>query len=250
MLGFEKLKSSWGWYACGKHPVAKDYFNAGDEKAILTAFANWMDNGFRLADPPRVRVQRSWRFWAKGYEKDAVVCGILKDSSDRVGRPYPLLVLGTGILKGSSGNWWHLLRACDQTWRKIEFACAQQYDDVQVFVDQIHAIGPPEAKWKAYSDAARPADDGCRLPDAVTDEMDRLSMDKAGIIPIDTPANRMPDLDPAAVHVWLKSYLNVSPNAVFAGGTPDATGLAVYARPLATQDFVDLWTFNATDGIE
>lgn len=89
------------WAACGKHPAARDFFRVGQEFPMLKIFSRWVDDGYTvLARKNNNFLPNSWRFWAKGAVRDFLMCGLIKDSSDRIGRNYPLLIIGTGLLRG------------------------------------------------------------------------------------------------------------------------------------------------------
>ena len=100
MLGSLKSAPAWKWAAFGKHPVAGDYFNAGPDDPFFQAFSGWVENGYRQVCSGRKNSTDlySWRFWAKGHQKDSLMCGVGRDSFDTIGRPYPLVVMGAGIL--------------------------------------------------------------------------------------------------------------------------------------------------------
>jgi len=86
----------------GKHPVAMDYFHLGTSAPLVNAFGAWIENGYqKVVSPARNGLAlHSWRFWARGIQKGHIACGVVRDSSDSTGRPYPLLVMGIGKLPG------------------------------------------------------------------------------------------------------------------------------------------------------
>ena len=107
MLGSVKSERSWKWTACGKHPSAGDYFKFGNDDLMVREFTGWIEDGYHqllLSSPKRSRLC-SWRFWVKGQKKNAIVCGICRDSSDRMGRPFPLIVIGKGKVPGWEDHW-------------------------------------------------------------------------------------------------------------------------------------------------
>lgn len=92
--------NKWQWVICGKHPGLKDYFQLGPNLPMVAALADWIEKGYRGVAGARTLASNllSWRFWAAGPDRNTLLCGILRDSSDSVGRPYPLLVAGSGPL--------------------------------------------------------------------------------------------------------------------------------------------------------
>ena len=107
MLGSLKSSAGWKWTAFGKHPVAGDYFYAGADDPFFQAFSGWVENGYRQISTERKNATDlySWRFWAKGAQKDTLVYGVGRDSFDTIGRPYPLVIMGTGTLADWHRNW-------------------------------------------------------------------------------------------------------------------------------------------------
>ena len=90
MLGSIIQNRKWNWAAVGKHPSAKDYIRIGGGSALLDAVAQWSANGYHELSPGKTQqpVYRSWRFWLKGIKKGSIICGLGRDSSDSIGRPF------------------------------------------------------------------------------------------------------------------------------------------------------------------
>ena len=100
MLGSLIKGPTWCWAAVGKHPVAADYIRLGNSTSLLDAVADWVAKGYDelLRMDGRSQDSHSWRFWLRGVKKDTLICGLCRDSSDRIGRPYPLMIMGEGRL--------------------------------------------------------------------------------------------------------------------------------------------------------
>jgi type VI secretion system protein VasJ len=47
-------------------------------------------------------------------------CGLGRDSSDSIGCPYPLLIMGEGRLKGWEKRWSQLPVQLNRTWKRME----------------------------------------------------------------------------------------------------------------------------------
>ncbi len=76
---------NWRFVALGKHPVAKDFLKLGasiplvdDLSAMLKTAYSTLTSKFDSAPG-----FSSWRFWSKGSGKDSLICGIVRDSSDK-----------------------------------------------------------------------------------------------------------------------------------------------------------------------
>ena len=94
----------WRFAAFGKHPGAKDYIRLGSTTPMLEGIADWVDKGYAGIEGKKKGMAdaASWRFWSKGFGPGALVCGVVRDSADRLGRPYPLLVFlsrGLAVLR-------------------------------------------------------------------------------------------------------------------------------------------------------
>ena len=100
MLGTD-ITTTWHWSAFGKHPAAADYFRLGYSSPFVDGLTKWVESGYRLlaerSDTPPPFC--SWRFWARGFGRESLVLGVVRVSSDSLGRPYPLLIMGSGPLQ-------------------------------------------------------------------------------------------------------------------------------------------------------
>jgi hypothetical protein len=72
MLGLGKYRKTWHWGACGKHPVARDYFKISHKTPVFDAFESWIEKGYAaLAKRQKLDPEvYSWRFLAKGLKKE------------------------------------------------------------------------------------------------------------------------------------------------------------------------------------
>jgi type VI secretion system protein VasJ len=245
VLGSLESANDWHWAAWGKHPVAKDYFTLGLSAPLLKAFSEWVEKGYQMLGSRERASSKlySWRFWARGPKSKIVVCGVARDSSDSLGRPYPLLIMGTGALEGWEDQWDLLPFVCEETWRQIEYMSTKRFIDFGQFEDEVRLIKPPYPRWSEFVSQREHFQGGSSWNPA---DMERKALgppDKPEIfVPIDV---RHPN-DPFAVaglwHAFLKSRIGGVPNAVFLGGAPDETHLAVFRRALVPADFVRLWS--------
>lgn len=245
MLGSINLKTSWNWTACGKHPVAADYFSAGSDNPLLKALSDWVKNGYRILGPRNKRTPNlySWRFWAGGAGKGNLICGIVRDSSDSLGRPYPLLIMGTGSLKGWRDHWEFLPFACEKTWSQIEYLSARRFMDFKQLEEGVRMIDPPDSDWSTFQNQSVSRSDlKFSLGNQFHSGVDNFAKDTDFLLPLDCgPLN---DCFKAAAlwHLFLKTRLGNRPNAVFMGGVPEKTFLSLINHALVPNDFVRLWS--------
>ena len=139
MLGRIRVERRWQWLAHGKHPSARDYFKIGADFPLGRAFSEWAGKGYEgiVTKNRSVSGQASWRFWTREARRDHVVCGILRDSSDAFGRPYPLLVMGSGPVAGWDTNWDLVPFACENAWVQMEYLSARPFIDLRTFEAEV-----------------------------------------------------------------------------------------------------------------
>ena len=253
MLGIGKPKNIWNWAACGKHPVARDYFRLNLNTSLLIAFENWIEKGFLALSNRQIsiRYMYSWRFWAKGIKKGNLICGVAKDSSDTIGRPYPLVIMGDGTLDGWEEHWDLLPHAFETTWEQIEYISSRRFENLKGLEHEVYAIKPPKPDWMEWKSQNRNQGKRQSLPNALTISKDNdeikvkaVCLDKKTecLVPLDIQAGGDP-LDIA--NHWsslLKLHSAEVPNAIFLGGVPEKRFLAVFNRSLNADDFVRLWS--------
>jgi type VI secretion system protein VasJ len=252
MLGAIGMNSAWQWSAYGKHPVARDYFRLGKDFALSKGFSDWVEKGYPLVTAKKEIGPglSSWRFWARGPGKDGLACGLVRDSADRVGRPYPLLIMGMGPLKGWEDHWDLLPFACERTWEQVEYLSALIVTDFKKLEAEIQNIRPPSPEWSEY---------GSRRED-FRNELVSPSANGASGMPHDPgQASKLLEktelfigLDGGPLHdqfarigfwhFFVRTRLTAIPNVIFMGGTFEKACLALYRRPLVASDFLELWT--------
>jgi type VI secretion system protein VasJ len=256
VLGNIKSVQNWNWSAYGKHPAAKDYFSIGQESPIGKSFANWVDSGYRGqgaikrpgADPV------AWRFWARGAGKENIVCGIVKDSCDSVGRHYPLLIIGTGSLRDWEKRWDLLPLACDKSWGHIEYVSARMLHDIKALAIEIRNVRQPSSEWAEFESTRKALMESLTVTGREHAPYDLDSLKKRAIGLSDKPEGFI-SLDHKSFHdqfalisCWhmlLKTHSKSVPNAVFIGGTFGQSFMAFFNRSLQTADFMHLWSLTS-----
>jgi type VI secretion system protein VasJ len=242
----------------GKHPAVMDYFQLGCSAPLASAFAVWIENGYqKLVSKNRMRPAFcSWRFWAKGTRKGYIACGLGRDSSDSAGRPYPLMILGIGTLAGWEKGWDLLPLVFAETWRQIEYITSGHFADLTQLETDIGRIKLPSRDWSAFAER--------RLKDDKNENRAEVNMMSQRHREIEKGAGALLTTNELFVSIdadqgcdsltmawlWLcllKSRINIVPNAVFLGGVPEKTYLAIFNRSLNSGDFVRLWSISTAD---
>jgi len=258
VLGPIKSSNNWHWAAYGKHPVANDFFHVGHNLPLLKGFSDWVEHGYtKLITRNSVsNMNCSWRFWMRGGHKGSLVCGLIKDSSDGLGRPYPLLIVGSGVLKNWENQWDLLPFACEQTWGQMEYISVQNYNDISKFEVEIQNVRPPAPEWSEFK-AKRENSLKCvissednNLSRYIKDVKNRavsLSKKTECFICLDDKRFLDKSILISYWHFHLKPHINTIPNIIFMGGPLEKPYMALFKRPLAPVDFVDLSSLSLSE---
>jgi type VI secretion system protein VasJ len=244
VLGALVALQGWRFAAFGKHPGAKDYIRLGSTTPMLEGIADWVDKGYAGIEGKKKGMAEaaSWRFWSKGFGPGALVCGVVRDSVDRLGRPYPLLVLGTGSLRDWEGHWDLLPYACLPVWQRIEYLGAQRYEEIGRLESAIRGLHPPVPEWTDFS--------GRRDRDiAGSDHEADAAVQGEGtrFLRLDGGLGRDPFPEAVGWQTRLRRDDGSAPNAVFFGGTISRAYLGIFRKALATPDFARIWNVTAGD---
>lgn len=233
--------------------MAGDFVEVGSRNHLGEAILGWVEKGYETLASKHFTTSSvpSWRFWAKGSGSDALMCGLCKDSSDSLGRPFPLLVFGTGRLSGWKNAWELLPLACERPWREMEYLCAKRFDAFEQFKTGVRQLKAPSRDWSALKEellavetqtVSLPTDDalsccegslehgGWTVADAqvLFCALEQWSFEDVSVVS-------------ARLHHLLKRENPEAPSAVFIGGSGVKTFLVVFRRALAPLDFVRLW---------
>jgi type VI secretion system protein VasJ len=247
MLGSLKKNRQWSWAAYGKHPSAKDYFCINHESPLVKIFADWVEKGYNelAAKKKSDNNPVAWRFWAGGQGKENLICGLVKDSSDSLGRHYPLLIIGTGQCKGWEAHWDLLPFACEKPWGELEYLSAQVFGDFNTMGVEIQSIRPPRTDWSEFDIKRKNIIDAEASLHDIESRAKDLSDKNEVIICLDLKNTGDQFLLISSWHALFKRFNRKIPNAVFMGGTFERSYVAFFNRPLMTVDFVRLWSISS-----
>ncbi len=242
MLGKIRGDRRWGWSAYGKHPAALDYFRVGDDLPLAGALSDWIDRGFAslaLKDRPTISLC-SWRFWIREGAGDGLTCGVIRDSADGAGRPYPLMITGSGPLPGSTNNWELMPFACEHVWTRMEHIASRPFSDVTRLEEELQTIPPPRGDWDGFREqgkglSAKTTEIMERRIRAISDENPFLSLDGE-------TGDHFAAIN--LCHHLLQLKNGVPPSTVFMGGTGERSWFVPFKRAITKADFVELWTVS------
>ncbi len=237
---------TWRWGAVGKVPAAGDFIKKDQGVALLEAFGRWMAAGFEqvVASRPKqscgLNQLRSWRFWAAADGRHDLVCGLGRDSSDSLGRPYPLLLLGQGPLEGWKQKWDQVPLLLEDTWRQMEYVVAAGHRNLTAFWEAVAGMTPPAAGRSCLRE--KPDFMGPDFEIRLQKHLQALKSRQRTTIALQ---GAEADDPVAAAWLWhrlLATRIKAVPRAAFMGGTLDKTFMVISLGPLMVEDFVDLWT--------
>jgi type VI secretion system protein VasJ len=250
MLGSLIRPNKWQWMARGKHPGLKDYFSLGAASPLLVGICDWIEEGYRglteRVDPAGRRI--AWRLWVGGHKPGAIVCGIVRDSSDSVGRPYPFIILGIGQLQGWEKAWASLPLAFDKTWTQMEAIATRLSRDLKDLQGDVSCLAPPRLEADAVG-AVPIGSDVTRDTSPVDNDTLDLKPQRPGDSDEGSVFMAIKGLTPgeeALGVAWLMHQVTGTisdiPKAVFLGGNPVCPMAAIFRRPLQPHDFTRLWS--------
>lgn len=242
--------TQWLWAAHGKHPSAKDFFSIGRQFPLASDFSEWIKKGYQpLAERGKQAAGGySWRFWARGRGKDELVCGLLRDCNDSIGRPYPLLIIGAGRLPSWEEHWEMLPSVCERVWCRIELVSARGFCELRGFEEEIGRTRPPDPSWSGPGGmpggAAEDAAESRITPPALeilSEKARTLSAQEMGSIALVSDGSCDSHRFVMHLNSVLKSALGKAPNTLFIGGTNNESSLVFFRRPMRPADFLTLW---------
>ena len=216
----------------------------------MNSFSGWIENGYQVLasrnNPAKAR--RSWRFWTKEARKENVVCGVVGDSNDSLGRPYPLLIIGTGQLKDWVSQWDLVPLACESVWGQMEFLSAKRFKDLRELEEGVQNIVPPAIEWLGL---ARKRESFEELGPVEISQLEGGTSGLSERMDCFIPLDRMPPRDLFELiglyHSFVRARIEAAPSAIFMGGTAERPYLAFFRRPLAPSDFIRLWSVTSLD---
>ena len=250
MFGLIKEQNRWDFAAFGKHPLTGDYLSLGSTTPLLTGFSLWMEQGYsRLPREKRARTDLFWRFWAKG-PNSKLVLGILKSSTDKLGREYPLLIIGEGKALDMAANWDLIPFACEKTWRFLEKVSVKKWATIEKFNQGLMKIRGPKDTWTAFLEKKQRIQSIELSPhrnENYSDFMNKMN-NVDGLTRLDRFSIRIDVGQPndyiipvVKLLTLLKHRSKTEPGTVFIGGGGDVKQMRYLKQSPVTDDFIFLW---------
>jgi len=249
-------KPKWVWSAWGKHPLAKDYIQLGAATSLSKAFAGWMAKGYRRlssqADDEGPAC--AWRFWAKGDRRHTLLCGTIQTSSDTIGRPFPLLLMGSGPVNGWQKHWPLIPPALDGTWRRLEHLSSYKGDDIRSFGEVLATLAAPRPSWRDLRKKYAPGlfsehSPGLAAVPHGKDHLGRYAGQQVAWCRLQAHHGARLLTQSLEFHDLIHRGSEGPPSVVFMGGVPSAAYIAFFQRSLNSADFARLWRPTITDPV-
>jgi type VI secretion system protein VasJ len=196
------------------------------------SFYGWVEQGYARSCSNDGRQGRVlWRFWLRGLAREQLACGLICQSGDTIGRPYPLLLMGTGPLPGWEECWEDLPLACEGIWSAAE---ALSTDNPVTVAGLVQALDRLTCPVKILQDDTLP-------PVLPVTPLSGGIESEFGLYSLEAP-NGSSIATAAAVRLglMLKNRNSSPPVAIFVGGGETAY-MAFIRRPLKPYDFEVLW---------
>ena len=209
----------------------------------MSAFSEWVDKGYQgfVARKEKTYGSASWRFWARGIKRDHLICGVIKDSSDSLGRPYPLLIMGNGTIKGWEKGWVCLFQTFKQIWDQMEYTSSKRFDRLDQLENAVQLLQKP---LEEGASAMPKVQSGLLEEQAIRTKALQLNDSRELWVPL----NEHTAMDPfSTAEMWSASLAQQgcqTPNALFTGGIPERHYLTLIHRSLNMGDFINLWSLD------
>jgi type VI secretion system ImpM family protein len=236
MLGIDRRRLKLDIAACGKHPAFSDYIRVNADLPMVNALASWVDAGMRSGGmvSKKNRGIHSFRFWTMGVHKQSLIVGIIRDSSDSLGRIYPLLIMGQAYMKDKNRFWHTVFDRFGQVFRDFEAMTAARYDRFNEFEKALSDVRFPEIDMDSFFEASS-------FSDCLVNWSASSPLDENLILPMPVFLENYEALAGNNSDYKIGSAGNEPPKAVFIGGLPEKPITAIYQRPLRTEDFCRLF---------
>lgn len=215
--------------------------------------AGWMQAGYGSisAQGFSATALKAWRFWAGGPARGQICAGILRDSTDQFGRPYPLMIAGTGPLQGWEKAWDLVPIVLENNWQRMERLATHSFGALRELEDTLRGFSPPSAEWarcRAERDELMRAASGTSAEGQAAYAALQVRQIPPGseteiIIPIDETSPIDPTVVASHWQMALKGQGDgTTPSAAFLGGLPEKSFLVFFRRALLPGDFHTLWS--------
>lgn len=254
MLGKLKRKiDNWQWRAYGKHPGFKDFFDIGSHNALLKVLNDWVTKGFAATGDQEKSFHLnlvSWRFWVQA-PREHLIAGIVRDSSDRIGRKFPIMACGCGPLNSWHQHWNIMGMLCQTLWLQLEQLSSKSHAKLSDFEKGMNHLARPvmggsdmKILEKELSQWVESIDNGVAQDMSASNLGDMLGRDRIALPLVETPLLTPEQLATCWSHAFFSAKAAV-PKAVFLGGNQENKRIVFFNRPLNSTDFEYLWHNNS-----
>jgi type VI secretion system protein ImpM len=174
----------------GKYPGKRDFVVTNVPRSVLSPLETWLQGGMAASRQTLGRsweahylVQPIWSFWIGGHVTGVDCAGAIVPSVDRVGRHFPLVILGHA--EGSKGGYapWHRVMTSDwlkSVHERLLSALGDNPPSEQAAL--IDGLGDPEESDSKMPESALPAGGGFRVIGTDTEASAAGTLDRIHLI--------------------------------------------------------------------
>jgi type VI secretion system protein VasJ len=208
--------------------VVKDYIRIGPANPWLDEMTRWVEGGYPAS--PGETALHSWRFFIRGRRPKELGCGLVRDSSDGAGRPFPLLIMGSGMPERWEDRWEFLPQDLDDCWERMEQIGVRKVSGLAELKESIMRL--PMPGLSGGNPGVEVSQGGTTPPwqEGMIAAALEESLDHTGQI--------------VGLLGRIRSGYEGPPDAVFMGGTDSRSFLVVFRRALRPEDFRKLWAMG------
>jgi type VI secretion system ImpM family protein len=239
MLGISRRRLKPDVAAFGKHPAFSDYIRVNTALSMVNALVSWVDAGMKSGETDLIKFGgiHSFRFWTRGGHKKTLMAGIVKSSSDSMGRTYPLLITGQVAMTDFHRQWHRVFDLFGEVFRTFEEMGASRYDRFKEFETALSEVRLPDIHNNCCGESSEFSH--CLATWAL-----KSGADDTLILPVPVFLKQFQPLtdDDSVQRRGIPRF--EPPKAVFIGGLPEKPITAIYQRPLRTNDFCRLFDLS------
>lgn len=239
------IKISDDWMIYGKLPITRDYFQLGPIDSVNNALVNWMANGYSQYVNSGHKVNDKGiklRFYSVGKDDKTFTAGLLKFSSDDIGRPFPIMVTGPGKIESWKKHWHRVMKAEKGLWITAESLIKDDLTglhDLKIRLENFqYAVHSRFIKSEKTLFAVK--NKPTFNESLIKYENGLWQADLTNIINESDENTTVNDIVEFCCN-FLKEKKEQTPRTVFVSENKERTQIFVFSRALTNKDFLTLW---------
>jgi hypothetical protein len=155
--------------------------------------------------------------------------------------------MGIGKLPGWENNWDLLSFLFEEIWSQIEYLASRRFNDLKQLESEISRIQVTAEDWAGCLDHVPEEKGYPHRSSDVQKAAEALLTRNECYVSINSEQGSDTALVARYWNCAVKSRTDIVPNAVFMGGLPEKSYLAIFTRSLTPSDFAQLWSVFPED---